>query len=78
MTLAKKLAYITPDEYLTGERDSEVRHEYVDGSIYSMAGASVRHYRLARRLGNNLERHLENSDCEVFIVDMKTKANSKV
>ncbi len=33
-------AYITEQEYLEGEKIAEVRHEYVDGVVYAMAGTS--------------------------------------
>lgn len=33
--------YITTEAYLEGERHSEVRHEYFDGEVYAMAGASA-------------------------------------
>ncbi|MEI6605881.1 MAG: hypothetical protein WCP35_11260 [Verrucomicrobiota bacterium] len=34
---------ITAAEYLDGEARSEIRHEFVDGRIYGMSGASLRH-----------------------------------
>lgn len=43
-----------------------------------MAGATIRHYRLVKQIGNGLEPHLQNTECEVFIVDMKTKANEYI
>lgn len=33
----------TEDEYLALERESTVRHEFVGGAVYAMAGASIRH-----------------------------------
>ena len=41
MALARQLAYLSVEAYLAGERESEIRHEYVDGVAYAMAGASV-------------------------------------
>jgi len=35
--------FITPGEYLEGEEISPVRHEYVNGRVYAMAGASDKH-----------------------------------
>jgi hypothetical protein len=35
--------YIRVAEYLASEKDSLVRHEYVDGQMYAMAGASEAH-----------------------------------
>ena len=31
-------AKISPSSYLAGEKESEARHEYVDGSLYALAG----------------------------------------
>ena len=45
----------TYEEYLTYERDSALKHEYVDGSIYAMAGGSRRHSALASRVSAALE-----------------------
>ncbi len=56
--IPKATDWISPDEYLEGERSAEVRHEYVDGHVYAMAGASDDHNRIAgnifRELGNAL------------------------
>lgn len=35
--------YLSVEEYLEGERDGEIRHEYGAGKIYPMVGASDRH-----------------------------------
>jgi len=38
--------YMTEAEYLEFNRDSELRHEYIEGEIVAMAGASQNHNRL--------------------------------
>jgi len=43
MALPDTLPSFTPDEYLAFERGSESKHEYRDGLIYAMAGASPEH-----------------------------------
>ncbi|MBA4124968.1 MAG: Uma2 family endonuclease [Acidobacteria bacterium] len=37
----KKPKLYKPEEYLELERGSEVRHEYIDGELYEMAGANM-------------------------------------
>ncbi len=37
---SENTAYITEQDYLEGEKIAEVRHEYVDGVLYAMAGAT--------------------------------------
>jgi Uma2 family endonuclease len=47
--------HISVTEYLAGERESAVRHEYVQGEVYAMAGASDRHNRIAGNIYARLE-----------------------
>lgn len=68
-----KLDYISVTDYLAGEQETDIRHEYIDGKVYAMGGASAGHntisFNIARRFGN----HLQGNPCQVFIADMKVK-----
>jgi Uma2 family endonuclease len=61
------IAQLSLEEYLAREENVLVKHEYVDGQLYAMAGASKRHIRLML----NLARLLESEDCEVYASDLK-------
>lgn len=78
MGLAKLKTKISAEEYLKGEKVSETKHEFIDGEVYAMAGASERHHRICANLFISLDAHLENSECEAFITDMKLKADAAV
>ena len=78
MSVPRKLHRLSVDEYLEAEKDSPVRHEYIDGQIYAMAGASDRHNRLAGTLYNHLDYHLGDGPCEPFIADMKVWVSDTV
>lgn len=60
-------------EYLELERQSETRHEYVDGEIYEMAGASQRHNRISVNMVRLLDNQLLERDCNVYGSDMRVK-----
>lgn len=64
---------ISVTDYLTYERQSPIRHEYVDGQMYAMAGASDRHNRLALNLAARLNDWLDGGPCEAFISDMQVQ-----
>ena len=64
---------ISVEEYLEGELGSGIKHEYVGGVVYAMAGVSKEHDRIALRLSAKLLEHLK-SPCEVFSSDVKLKA----
>ncbi|MHB1531616.1 Uma2 family endonuclease [Acidithiobacillus sp.] len=53
-------------EYLRGEQLSELRHEYVAGQVYAMAGASDVHGLLAGNLFAALRPHLRGGPCQLF------------
>ena len=73
MSRLKVKPYLSVADYLAGERDVDVRHEYVDGQVYAMAGASDRHNRIALNIASRLNDHLAGDECEAFISDMKVK-----
>jgi Uma2 family endonuclease len=75
MSLPKWYFPISVEDYLAGEKVSPIRHEYIDGAVYAMAGGTVRHSRLGKNIYSRLERHLENSGCEAFIFDTKVRVS---
>lgn len=64
-------ALISPLEYLRREAQAEKRHEYVDGTVCEMAGASPGHARLTKNLHGMLYRALGNGSCENLDQDVK-------
>ena len=70
--LAKKLP-VTAAEYLEGERSSEIRHEFLDGRIYAMAGASLRHNEICFDTTALLKKHLRGGPCRTFIEAVKVE-----
>lgn len=68
--------YITPEEYLEIEENSPIKHEYIDGYIYAMAGALEAHVTIALNLATLLRNHVRGSGCRVYISDMKARIES--
>lgn len=68
---ALKADFLTVAEYLQSEEQSEVRHEYVGGVIYSMAGGTREHHLIAGNLFAALHGHLAGGRCQVAIADLK-------
>ncbi len=71
--IAQFQPFISVEEYLEGERVSEIRHEYVDGQVYAMAGASADHNRIVTNVCGELRERLRGKRCEPFMADMKLK-----
>jgi Uma2 family endonuclease len=65
--------YISLEEYLEGEKISEIKHEYIDGEVYAMAGASDAHTTIALNLATMLLNNLRGSGCRVYMSDMKAQ-----
>lgn len=60
-------------DYLSGEALSPIRHEYVAGVAYAMAGASKAHNIIALNIASRIRQHLRGSPCRSFIADMKVR-----
>lgn len=64
---------ISVQEYLEGEQRSEIRHEYVGGQVFAMAGAGEKHNRISLNIAFHLRAAARGKDCGVFISDMKVR-----
>lgn len=65
----------TVEEYLAFEEQSSIRHEYVDGVIYAMSGASKNHARLSSNIAFRFHAFLEGMPCESYQTEVKVKAS---
>ncbi|MCG6135620.1 MAG: Uma2 family endonuclease [Nostoc sp. LLA-1] len=74
--VASPESYITPEEYLQMEEQSAIKHEYINGYIYAMAGATDPHVTIAGNLFALLRNHVRGSGCRVYIADMKARIES--
>lgn len=77
MSLANRQSSLTETEYLQGELNSNTKHEFIDGEIYAMAGASANHERISGNVYSEIRGHLKNNPCEPFGSDMKVKVGSR-
>lgn len=75
MTKQQALKFVTASEYLAGERDGQIRHEYVAGQVFAMTGGSVYHNRINGNIFALLKEKLCRRPCDVFISDMKVQTD---
>src|SRR5258708_26730796 len=62
---------LTPEEYLAFERRSPERHEYVDGELFAMGGASERHNQIVVNIGGEIRTQFKHRPCKVYTNDMR-------
>ena len=60
-------------DYLAAEDGADVRHEYIDGELYAMTGASRRHGLLTLNIAAHLRPLLRGTPCQLFANDMKVR-----
>jgi Uma2 family endonuclease len=63
--------YISPQDYLEMEVRSNERHEYFDGRIYAMSGASYNHNYIVSNLVKKISSLLDDKDCDFFVSDQR-------
>jgi Uma2 family endonuclease len=74
MASAQTRPFHTIDEYLALERQSEERHQYVDGQIYAMAGESPEHSTICCNITAILVPQLRGRGCRTFSPNMKIRS----
>lgn len=77
MSAAEKLNFISVDDYLSGELESDIKHEYVDGIVYAMAGARNSHNVIATNALGELFNSLRGKTCRPFNSDTKIRIRQK-
>lgn len=73
-----EFAQLPPAQYLEHELRSPVKHEYVDGVVYSMSGASRRHNLIASTLVYRARQAANGrAECQVFGSDMRVRLEAR-
>ena len=73
MTALEKPVAISVEDYLTGEETSDVKHEYLGGTVHAMAGASNQHNRIATNSIISLGGQLRGKPCQALNSDVKVR-----
>src|SRR5258706_8240435 len=68
---APKYNYISPEEYLAMERNSEEKHEYYQGKVFAMSGASIRHNNIFHNVYGTLVIFLTGKGCKPYGSDLR-------
>ena len=64
--------YISAEEYLEFERNSTEKHEYYNGEIFAMSGASFAHNKIFSNLFARISSKLLGTKCNLFGSDLRT------
>jgi Uma2 family endonuclease len=65
-------------EYLEYEQQSQVKHEFVAGQLFGMAGGSDRHNRPVFAIAMLFEVATQSNDCRVYPLDMLVRTPEDV
>jgi Uma2 family endonuclease len=63
-------------EYLAGETHSDLRHEYLDGQAWAMAGGTPEHGALAAAVIGQLQSALRGKPCRVYTSDVRVRVHA--
>lgn len=75
MSTLGQQSYVSPEEYLALERDSEFRSEYLDGVAYAMTGAGIWHIQIVGNITAELNTQLRRRPCRVLPTGMKVRTH---
>lgn len=71
MQAAVKSEFVSVSDYLTAEESSQLRHEYLGGLVYAMAGETLTHNQIVGNLYLSLRQNLKGKPCRVFVSDIR-------
>lgn len=68
---------MSPTQYLTWERNEEEKHEYLEGEILNMSGASLNHNKIHGNLIGELYLKLKGKECSVYPAELRLYVKAK-
>jgi Uma2 family endonuclease len=66
-----KYSYISAEEYLETERNALEKHEYYQGEIFSMSGASLKHNNIFSNFFGDIAHKLKGKNCKPYGSDLR-------
>ena len=66
-----KYDYVSQEAYLEAEREALEKHEYYQGEIFGMSGASVRHNKIFINCIGELQNRLKGKSCQPYGSDLR-------
>jgi Uma2 family endonuclease len=69
-------ASMSVEDYLAFERESQAKHEYVDGHLYAMAGGTPTHGVITVNVTTAIRVHLRGGPCRVYSSDVRVQLTS--
>ena len=73
MSSAEKIQRVSVEDYVAGELVSTIKHEYIDGVLYAMAGARNVHNLIATNVLGSLHPMLRGGSCRPYNSDTKIR-----
>ena len=73
MTSAQRLSQISVEDYLAGEVHARLKHEYIAGMVYAMAGGTHAHNLIASNVLGELHSQLKGKPCRALNSDSKVR-----
>ncbi len=75
--IALPQTFLTPEQYLEFETNSQIKHEYVNGEVYAMAGSTDTHNTIALNLATLIRSHLRGTNCRAYFADIKVRIEKR-
>lgn len=62
---------MSPSQFLKWEHDQEYKHEYINGEVLAMAGASYNHNCISSNIHGRIWNYLQDKSCNIFGSDLR-------
>lgn len=66
-----KYNYVSPEVYLSNEKNSEEKHEYYKGEVFAISGASLEHNMIVKNVNTHVLPFLKGKPCDMFGSDLR-------